>query len=125
MLTFMEYQDYKYEKTGVHYSGRDLHTEYGHYVKKFKEGRMKALKNLVESEFRKSNVSIESGSEKITKNACKCKICGDVIESKSVHDFVQCSCGRIFTDGGKEYIRRGFIDLDDLIDLTEYEINKP
>ena len=42
----------------------------------------------------------------ITRNAAKCKICGDIIESKHVHDYVKCKCGAIAVDGGKEYLRR-------------------
>lgn len=42
------------------------------------------------------------------RNICKCKICGDVIESKRVHDLVECKCGACFTDGGTEYLRRGW-----------------
>ena len=30
---------------------------------------------------------------KIIRNAIRCKKCGEVIESKSVHDFKFCSCG--------------------------------
>lgn len=40
------------------------------------------------------------------KNIAKCVKCGDIIESKSVHDFVRCSCGAIAVDGGDEYIKR-------------------
>lgn len=54
----------------------------------------------------------------ILKNAAKCLACEDVIESKSVHDFVQCSCGAIFVDGGKSYLRRGG-NLELLEDLSE------
>lgn len=42
------------------------------------------------------------------RNICKCKICGDVIESKSTWDFKECKCGACFTDGGLEYVRRGW-----------------
>lgn len=45
---------------------------------------------------------------KVWKNKCKCKICGDIIESKSVHNFVECGCGACYTDGGLEYNRRGW-----------------
>lgn len=57
-------------------------------------------------------------------NRARCKKCGDIIESKSVHDFKQCKCGAIFTDGGKDYIRRGSKDLNDIEDLslTTYDI---
>ena len=56
---------------------------------------------------------------KIIKNAIKCKLCGEVIESKHVHDFVQCKCGACAVDGGHEYLRRCFRDKDCYIDLSE------
>jgi hypothetical protein len=43
---------------------------------------------------------------KIIKNMIKCKRCGDIIESKSVHDYKSCSCGLVSIDGGCAYIRR-------------------
>ena len=36
----------------------------------------------------------------ILHNRAKCKKCGDIIESKHCHDWVQCSCKSIFVDGG-------------------------
>lgn len=57
--------------------------------------------------------------KKIIKNAFRCKQCGLVVESKTVHDFQECRCGN-FTDGGRDYIRRGG-DLDAMEDLSEYE----
>ena len=56
---------------------------------------------------------------KITKNAIQCKLCGEVIESKHVHDFVQCKCGACAVDGGHDYLRRCFRDKDCYIDLLE------
>ena len=47
---------------------------------------------------------------KITKNAARCKNCGDVIESTYTHDFVTCSCGNLSVDGGHDYLRRCFRD---------------
>lgn len=43
---------------------------------------------------------------KILANKAKCLKCGDVIESTHRHDFVQCKCGTIAVDGGKDYLRR-------------------
>lgn len=37
----------------------------------------------------------------------KCGMCGDEIESKHQHDFVWCSCGETFVDGGDAYLRCG------------------
>ena len=37
---------------------------------------------------------------KIIRNAIRCKKCGDVIESKTVHDFKFCSFGSCAVDGG-------------------------
>jgi hypothetical protein len=59
---------------------------------------------------------------KLIRNRCQCKLCGTIIESKHRHDFVSCKCGEIFTDGGLDYIRRGFYtDKNNLISLDEYE----
>ena len=46
--------------------------------------------------------------DKIRTNKIKCKKCGDIIESTSVHDFKWCSCGAVAVDGGHEYLRRCF-----------------
>lgn len=58
--------------------------------------------------------------KKIIRNRIRCKHCGDVIESKSVHDYVACSCGECAVDGGLEYLRRtgGFEDFEE---LSEFE----
>ena len=55
----------------------------------------------------------------VLSNKCQCRKCGDIIESIHRHDFVRCGCGSIFTDGGRDYIRRGAQDLNDIIDLSE------
>lgn len=60
---------------------------------------------------------------KIIHNRCKCKLCGDVIESKSVHHHIYCKCGEIFTDGGREYIRRGANNLENIIDMSEFKLD--
>lgn len=46
--------------------------------------------------------------QRIIRNAVRCRHCGDVIESRGVHDFESCSCGAVFVDGGHAYLRRGF-----------------
>lgn len=59
----------------------------------------------------------------IIRNAIKCKICGDIIESFSVHDYKVCSCGACAVacavDGGHEYLRRSAKSFDDIIELSE------
>lgn len=55
----------------------------------------------------------------VIRNAARCKVCGDKIESKTVHDFVKCSCGAIFVDGGHEYLRRGADSWDNFEELGE------
>ena len=49
---------------------------------------------------------------KIIRNAIQCKRCGDIIESKHVHDFVTCKCGACSVDGGHDYLRRCFAEKD-------------
>ena len=41
---------------------------------------------------------------KIIKNAIRCNLCGDEIESKRVHDFVWCKCHTCAVDGGHDYL---------------------
>lgn len=35
----------------------------------------------------------------------RCKICGDIIESKHRHDMVWCKCGACAIDGGSDYTK--------------------
>ena len=60
----------------------------------------------------------------ITRNAIKCKKCGDIIESKYTHDYVSCSCGLCAADGGLDYLRRSGNcgDWDDLSEFKEIEV---
>lgn len=47
-----------------------------------------------------------SGEKEKIRNAIRCKKCGDIIESETVHDFKFCSCGSCAVDGGLDYLRR-------------------
>lgn len=53
---------------------------------------------------------------KLIHNRIRCNKCGDIIESKYTHDFVQCSCGQCFVDGGHDYMRVS----GDYTDLSEW-----
>lgn len=57
---------------------------------------------------------------KIAVNKIRCKKCGDVIESKSVHDFKFCKCQSVAVDGGHDYLRR-VGEIGSWEDLSEYE----
>ena len=46
--------------------------------------------------------------QEIKTNKVRCKLCGDVIESKSAHDFKFCKCGAIAVDGGHKQLYRTF-----------------
>lgn len=46
--------------------------------------------------------------EKIVRNMIKCKLCGDIIESKYTHNFKWCRCGSVAVDGGHDYLSRSF-----------------
>ena len=59
---------------------------------------------------------------KILRNRIRCNNCGDIIESTYRHELVECSCGRVFVDGGHDYLRRGYTDSTaDYDDLSEVE----
>lgn len=56
----------------------------------------------------------------ITRNAAQCLSCGDILESTHRHDWVICSCGNLFIDGGREYLRMGLRDGEDsFVSLVE------
>lgn len=56
----------------------------------------------------------------ILSNKARCTLCGDIIESMHRHDFVKCSCGNAFVDGGKDYLRYGAENgMDTIIHLAE------
>lgn len=58
----------------------------------------------------------------IIRNAAKCRLCGDVIESRRLYDNQTCSCGEISVEGGKNYIGRfASTNWCNIIDLSEYE----
>lgn len=62
---------------------------------------------------------------KILRNAARCLICDEVIESKFRHDFVTCKGGHFFVDGGRDYCRYGGltadVDVEQLVDASLYE----
>ncbi|MBE5875001.1 MAG: hypothetical protein E7287_11470 [Lachnospiraceae bacterium] len=58
---------------------------------------------------------------KIMVNKIRCKKCGDVIESKSVHDFKFCKCESVAVDGGHNYLRR-LGEPENWENLSEYEV---
>ena len=57
--------------------------------------------------------------EIVIRNRARCKLCNDIVESTHVHDFKQCKCGEIFVDGGREYLRRGATDMNNIEELSE------
>lgn len=58
---------------------------------------------------------------KIIKNAIRCNICGDEIESTNVHEFVRCSCGACAVDGGHDYLRWSFREEGCFTDISVVE----
>ncbi len=70
--------------------------------------------------------------KKIIRNAIRCKKCGEVIESKNVHDMKFCKCGCCSVDGGTLYLRRsfttsaeeGFEELSEFEEIEKHTIQK-
>jgi hypothetical protein len=66
----------------------------------------------------------------ILRNAARCKVCGDTIESRARWDYRTCTCGAIFVDGGYDYLRYGcredwqFESLSEVVE-DEGECEKP
>lgn len=49
----------------------------------------------------------------------KCLICGDIIESKSVHDLVSCKCESCYIDGGSYYAHIGAKDFSKIVKILD------
>lgn len=58
---------------------------------------------------------------RIIRNAVRCNICGDIIESNYRHDYVTCSCGACAVDGGHDYLRRSFKEKGCYTELSEVQ----
>lgn len=54
----------------------------------------------------------------IIRNAIRCNICGDEIESKHVHSYVECKCGACAVDGGHDYLRRCYREKGCYTDIS-------
>ncbi len=65
--------------------------------------------------------------EKIISNKIQCKHCGEIIESKRIHDFVICKCGACSVDGGTYHLSRSFAKSpkEDYIELSEVKKETP
>lgn len=63
--------------------------------------------------------------ERIIRNAIRCNQCGDEIESFHRHDFKWCSCKRVFVDGGKDYMRRGYNPGGSYTELSRTQVGLP
>lgn len=67
------------------------------------------LREKANSPWEQQNKELDKYQKEIKKykNKAFCKKCNSIIESVHRHDFVSCSCGSIFVDGGNEYWRSG------------------
>jgi hypothetical protein len=63
--------------------------------------------------------SYEGNFYRISRNVAECTLCGSIIESKHIHDFVTCSCGNLSVDGGRDYIKRSAKDMTQVNELSE------
>ena len=59
--------------------------------------------------------------KRILRNAARCKLCSDVIESKRVYGRVECGCGAIAIEGGKQRLRRSgdMLAIEELSETVE------
>ena len=62
--------------------------------------------------------------KRIIRNAAKCKLCGDVLESTLVSDFLECACGAMVIGGGKTRLSRAgdMLSIEELSETVD-ELN--
>ena len=49
----------------------------------------------------------------------KCLICNDTIESKYIHNLVDCRCSNCYIDGGQTYLHFGGQNLDKILTIFD------
>lgn len=61
--------------------------------------------------------------QRIISNKIQCKHCGEIIASKTIHNFVMCRCKTCGVDGGNYYLKRMYKHSaeEDFIELAEVE----
>lgn len=57
---------------------------------------------------------------KIIHNRARCRQCNTIVESTHRHHLAFCTCGKIYVDGGRDYLRRGG-ELQHIEELSEFE----
>lgn len=60
----------------------------------------------------------------LRRNAIRCNICGDEIESRTTHEYRTCSCGACAVDGGLDYTKR-VGNRANFTDISEYDAVDP
>lgn len=55
-------------------------------------------------------------------NAARCLDCDMVLVSWFRHDYKECPCGNLMVDGGNDYVRRGFKNLDRIEEITSWPV---
>lgn len=61
---------------------------------------------------------------KLIRNRIQCKLCKEIIEFKTDHDFQRCGCAAVGADGGLNYPKRiypSYPSEEHFVDLSEYE----
>lgn len=66
-------------------------------------------------------MTLKNSKLKIEHTGIRCLVCEDIIFSEYRHDFKACTCGHCFIDGGKDYLRYGFIDKEFIRFVDIYE----
>jgi hypothetical protein len=67
----------------------------------------------------KKIMNVRNRHTQFINNKAKCKVCGDIIESKSLHDYRACSCGEISIDGGIDCPRWSAKNTGNIISLCQ------
>lgn len=71
----------------------------------------------------RTDINIPAPPFRLLRNAARCTLCDEVIESRYEHDYVTCKGNHFFIDGGLSYLRHGtlgHVENAALIDLSEY-----
>jgi len=64
-----------------------------------------------------------TGRQKTKVAVAVCDECGDRIYSRSSHDLIECSCGKTFINGGRDYVHTNAVKTEVVeIPYSEHEL---
>lgn len=86
-------------------------------VRQLRNSGLRKLLKFIEED---AGMVLKIEDDRIIVPAVQCNICGDVVYSRTKHDYRSCSCGHVAVDGGFDYFK--VVGNEDDFEITSVEL---